>query len=282
MIFPSHCRFVGVIDRRDRPDYQPDDAVYFSSQYMLIFDAPDRCEVYEVTSDGEGFIRKKRDVKKIAGADQTLIYDGMVDITNRADLVRKASDACRGKINTVIFRGVDRHYTFVHEPSLDALKTIEVYDVAPPRPAWLEYNVRRLDETGMFGDLMLTFDYHTLDLKQYEDSTRTTIFPCKASGLNGLFLDSLDGEPQGDIKLVGCNTSKLVFNARYPLKRYEHVNICPLSTRKPRRPFIMRCCQSDKSGPTVIDGVPGTVVHWGASPRDVYNAIRQLAATLQT
>jgi len=204
-----------------------------------------------------------------------------VDITNRAELIRKAADACQGKIDTIVFRGVDRHYTFVHQPSLEELRTVEVYDVAPPEPAWLEYNVRRLDETGMFGDLLLTFDYHTLDLRAFEDAKKTTIFPCKASGLNGLFLDSLDEEPRGDIKLVGCNTSRLVFDARYPLKRYEHVNICPLSTRKPRHPFILRCCQSDKSGPTTINGFPGIVVHWGASPRDVYEAIRQLAATLQ-
>jgi hypothetical protein len=281
MIFPSHCRLIGVIDRRDRPDYRPDDAIYFSSEYMLIFDAAGGCEILEITSEGEGFIRRSAGVKKIAGADRTMIYDGPVDITNRADLMRKAKAACHGKVDTVVFRGVDRHYTFVQAPSLDTLKTIEVYDVAPPEPAWLEYNVRRLDATGMFGDLMLTFDYHTLDLRAYEDRNRTTIFPCKASGLNGLFLDSLDAEPQGDIKLVGCNTSKLVFDARYPLKRYEHVNICPLSTRKPRHPFILRCCQSDKSGPTVINGVPGVVVHWGASPRDVYEAIRQLASTLQ-
>ena len=280
MIFPSHCKLIGVVDRRDRPDYRPDDAVYFSSQYMLIFDASGGCEIYEVASEGEGFIRDMKSVKKIAGTGQTLVYGSQVDITNRADLIRRAEASCRGKIDTVVFRGVDRHYTFVHQPSLETLRTVEVYDVAPPEPAWLEYNVRRLDETGMFGDLMLTFDYHTLDLRAYEDARRTTIFPCKASGLNGLFLDSLDAEPQGDIKLVGCNTSKLVFDARYPLKRYEHVNICPLSTRKPRRPFILRCCQSDKSGPTAIGGVPGVVVHWGASPRDVYEAIRLLAATL--
>jgi hypothetical protein len=247
---------------------------------VLIFDAPDSCSVYDVASEGEGFIRRSKGVKKIAGADQTLVYDRQVDITNRADLIRKTAALCKGKINTVVFQGVDRHYTFVHEPSLEELRVVDVYDVAPPWPAWLEYNVRRLDETGMFGDLMLTFEYHTLDLRAYEDPERTTIFPCKASGLHGLFLDSLDAEPQGDIRLVGCNTSKLVFDTRYPLKRYEHVNICPLSTRKPQRPFILRCCQSDKSGPTTINGVPGIVVHWGASPRDVYEAIRQLAATL--
>jgi hypothetical protein len=163
MIFPSQCKFIGVVDKRDRPDYKPEDVVYFSSQYMLIFDDQGGCEIWEVVSEGEGFIRKKSSVKKIAAASQTMIYDGQVDITNRADLIRKAKAASHGKIDTVVFRGVDRHYTFVHQPSLDTLRTVEVYDVAPPEPAWLEYNVRRLDETGMFGDLLLTFDYHTLD-----------------------------------------------------------------------------------------------------------------------
>ncbi len=59
MIFPSHCKFIGVINKHIRPDYKPGDAVYFSSQYTLIFEAPDRCEIYEVESSGDqGFIRK--------------------------------------------------------------------------------------------------------------------------------------------------------------------------------------------------------------------------------
>lgn len=280
MIFPSHCRFIGVMKKYLMEHYQQGDVIYFSSQYMLVFDAPDSCDIYEAESDGQGFIKKLKEVRKIAGADQTCIYQGEVDITNRADLIRKAAASCSGKINTVVFMGVDRHYTFVQDPSLDDLTTIEVHDVAPPEPAWLAYNVKKLDEAGLFGDMMLDFEYHVLNLKGYEDPARTTIFPCHASGLNGLFLDSLDREPQGDIKLVGCNTSKLVFEARYPLKRYEHVNICPLSTRKPGRPFILRCCQSDKLGLTDINGVQGIVVHWGASPKDISDAIRQLAAAL--
>jgi hypothetical protein len=278
MIFPSHCRLIGVEKKYLKERYRPDDAIYFSSQYLLIFESPDRCEVYAVESDGQGFIKRATSVSKIATADQTLVYEGLVDITNRADLVRRAAAVCRGGVNTVVFTGVDRHYTFVQDPSLHALRTFEVYDVAPPEPAWLAYNVRRLEETGLFGDLMLSFEYHVLDLKDYEDPARTVIFPCHASGLNGLFLDSLDREPQGDIKLVGCNTSRLVFEARYPLKRYEHVNVCPLSTRKPKRPFILRCCQSDRLGPAEIGGVQGMVVHWGASPKEIADAVRQLAS----
>ncbi len=277
MIFPSHCKFIGVISKHIRGGYKPSDAVYFSSQYLLVFETPDRCEVYEISSEGEGFIRKNTGTRKIARAEDTLVYGELVDISNRADLIRRAARECRNGINTVVFKGIDRHYTFIQNPDIRTLTTLEVYDVAPPEPAWLAYNVKKLDDAGMFGELMVDFDYHVLNLKDYEDPNRTTIFPCHASGLNGLFLDSLDEEPQGDIKLVGCNTSKIVFEARYPLKRYEHVNICPLSTRRPTKPFILRCCQSDKLGPTEIGGVPGVVVHWGANPREIFEAVRMLA-----
>lgn len=281
MIFPSHCRFIGVINKFVREGYKPSEALYFSSQYTLVFDSPRRCEVYEVQSAGEGFIRKRTGARKISEASETFVYPDLVDISNRADLIRRAAPRCTSGINTVVFKGVDRHYTFVKDPDMGALTTIEVHDVAPPEPAWLAYNVQRLEEAGMFGELMLAFEYHVLNLKDYEDPRRTTIFPCHASGLTGLFLDSLDEEPAGDIKLVGCNTSKLVFEARYPLKRYEHVNICPLATRKPQKPFILRCCQSDKLGPTEIGGVPGVAVHWGANPREIFEAVRLLASKLK-
>ena len=282
MIFPEQCKSIGAVRRHGRrSDRQRDDGIYFASDYVLVFDAPDRCEIYHVESEGQGFIRRLKKVEKIAAAGQTLVCPDPVDITNRADLLRRAIALCQGGIDTVVFQGIDRHYMFVQRPAPEALTTVAVYDVAPPEPAWLEYNVRRLEAAGMFGDLMFTFEYHTLDLRQYEDPEKTTIFPCYASGLKGLFLDSLDGEPQGDIRLVGCNTSRNVLEARYPGKRFAHVNICPLSTRKPQRPFILRCCQSDLLGLKEIGGVPGVVVHWGASPRDIYEALRKLAATVR-
>ena len=281
MIFPSHCRFIGVVDRYARDNYRPDDTVYFSSQYLLVFDAPDKCEIYQIESAGEGFLRKARDVRKIAAADEVLVYEGPADITNRSFLIKKAAELCHGKINTVVFRGIDRHYNFVQAPDPEALSPVDVFDVAPPWPAWLAHNVQRLDEAGMFGELMLDFRYHVTDLKTYEDPARTTIFPCRASGLKGLFLDSLDEEPRGAVKLVGCNTSKLVFEARYPGKKYEHVNVCPLSGCLPVRPFILRCCQSDRLGLKEINGVKGIVVHWGANPREIYDAIKLLAAELK-
>lgn len=281
MIFPSHCRLIGVVDEYAREGYRPADKVYFSSQYVLVFKAADKCEAYEVTSDGEGFIRDKKGIRKISGTDDTLVYAGPMDITNRAHMMKKAAELCGDKIKTVVFRGVDMHYNFVHEPDLAELTTVDVFDVAPPSPPWLAHNVKRQDEAGMYGELMFDFSYRVKDLKAFEDPERITIFPCRASGLKGLFLDSLDSEPTGDIKLVGCNTSRLVFDTLYPGKKYEHVNVCPLSTVKPVRPFILRCCQSEKLGPKEINGMKGVAVHWGANPREIYEAVRLLASMLQ-
>jgi hypothetical protein len=281
MIFPSHCRLIGVVEKYCRKKYSPSDVIYFSSQYLMDFNSPETCDIYEIKSEGEGFLRKATGVRKIVSSNETLLYDEPVDITNRADLVKKASKLCDDRVNTIIFRGIDRHMTFVHKPDMGALVKVDVFDVSPPDPAWLAYNIKRLDGSGMFGELMLDFNYNVLDLKKYEDNSRTTIFPCKSSGLSGLFLDSLEQEPDGDIKLVGCNTSKLVFEARYPLKKYELINICPLSIKEHKNPFILRCCQSDKLGPVEISGVPGVVVHWGANPREIYEAVRLLAGKIR-
>ena len=119
MIFPLHCKFIGVVDKDLRNNFRPDDQVYFSSQYVIVFESRDRCEIYAVQSEGEGFMRTRSGMQKIAETDETLVYDELVDITNRSCLINKAIELCKGKINTVVFKGVDRHYTFVHKPSVD-------------------------------------------------------------------------------------------------------------------------------------------------------------------
>jgi len=280
MIFPTHCRFVGVVDKYDRKEYLPEDTIYFSSQYVIVFDRTDKCDIYEVSSEGEGFLRERKGLRKISDARETLVYAPPMDITNRAHMIKKAAELCKNGITTAVFRGIDRHYNFVHDPDTSGITGIDVFDVAPPWPAWLAYNIKRQDEAGMYGELMLDFKYHVTDLKDHEDPKRTTIFPCRASGLEGLFLDSLDSEPKGDIKLVGCNTSKLVFESKYPGKPYQHVNVCPLTNVKPKRPFILRCCQSDKLGLKEVNGIKGVVVHWGANPREIFEAVRLLASNL--
>lgn len=277
MIFPQ-CKTVGINPGFLRNGYPSTDLIYFATRYVLVFDSPGRCEIYEISSIGDGeFLKCIVAVKKIAGADSTFVYPEPVDLHDRAKIIQKACQLCKGTITTVVFLGDDQYMTFVKEPDPEALTVVDVYDTAPPQPPKLASSLSRLEEAGLFGEMMLAFDYHVTDLRQYEDASRTTIFPCHVPGLDGVFLNCLEEEPQGDIKLVGCNKSRKVFKERFPLKAFEHINTCPLSSARPSKPFIMRCCQPDKVGPKEIAGIPGMVVSWSANPPEVYEAIRQLA-----
>lgn len=282
MIFPL-CKSVGVNDSFLKNGYPSTDVIYFATQYVLVFDAPRRCEVYEVESSmrEDAFLKNLTAVKKIAAVDRTLVYEVAVDLHNRAGLVEIACRLCKGGVNTVVFKGDDQHMTFVQDPSLKELTVIDVYDTAPPLPSKLARNLRKLEEAGIFGEMMLTFDYHIIDLRAYEDNSKTTIFPCHVSGLHGVFLNCLEAEPHGDIRLVGCSKTKKVFKERFPLKKFEYINTCPQSTASPPRPFIMRCCQPDKAGPIEIGGIPGMVVQWNANPPDIYEAVKQLAYSIR-
>ncbi|HMK46974.1 MAG TPA: hypothetical protein VK436_10145 [Methanocella sp.] len=281
MIFPQ-CRFVGVnagFLKNGRPST---DLIHAATQYVIVPGEPGIFEIYEISSPGTGAMLKEIGaVKKIATAGHTVIYEGQVDLYNRAAVVHKALQLCREPVNTVVFQGFDQHYSFVQDPSLTELTVVDVYDTVPPEPAKLAYNLKKMEEIGMFGDLSLAFKYHLIDLRQHEDPSRTTIFPCNVSGLKGEFMSCLQAEPQGDIKLVGCEATKKAFEARFPGKAYEHVNICPIARVKPSRPFLLRCDQQDRLGPIEIDGVPGAVVRFTANPPEIYEAVTQLAASLK-
>lgn len=282
MIFPQ-CKYVGVNNAFLLNGHPITDIIHSATQYMIIFDGPERCKVLEIGSSGNGALLKDIvNVKMIADSDRALVYEGQVDLFNRASILHKACQLCDDRINTIVFRGFDNHVTFVQDPSLEELTIIDVYDTSPPEPPKLAYNLRRLEEIGMFGEMMLEFDYHVTDLRQYEDALKTTIFPCHVSGLDGTFLNCLDSEPQGAIKLVGCETTRKAFEARFPSKKYEHVTICPLRLVKPSRPFMLRCCQPDKIGPIEIDGIPGVVVSFVANPPDIYEAVKQLANDIRS
>lgn len=279
MIFPL-CQNVGVNNAFFREGRPSTDLIYFTTRFVLVFDGPGQCGIYEIEStprDDSTFMRNLAAVRQISDPGRTLVYGQAVDLDDRPGLVRTACRLCKGGIDTVVFAGIDQHLTFVHEPSLEALAIIEVYDTVPPGPSKLAHCLKKLEDAGMFGEPMLAFDYRITDLRQFEDPGRTTVFPCHVEGLSGLFMNSLDAEPQGEIRLVGCNKTANIFRERFPGKAFEHVNTCPLARARPERPFLLRCCQPENAGPVEIDGVPGMAVEWGASPPAVYAAVQQLA-----
>ncbi len=279
MIFPDEYKHVGhsreIADGRDR-------RIYFLTKYLIVenCDTESSYSLYEVTHQGDELLRDVTDLKMLASSNEIIHYDKELNIKDRALLIDIASDVCRGNINTVIFTGIDKHLTFVHKPDLSAIMDIEIVDVVPPEPSWLASVVRRLEQSGIFGDLTIRFSENLTDLRRFEGEN--TVFPCSSSGLKGKCLDCDVIEENGAL-LVGCEISRVLFESRFPGLEYSFVNICPFKSDvfKPSKPFITRCCRSEKSGIVTINGIRGAMVHWGASEFEVAKAVWELIADIK-
>ena len=273
MIFPEDYKYVGAAS-----EARPGDPIYFSTRYLIHFG--DEITIYEVeTEPGKGFMRAVGSMEPIASGGAIRVYPEKIDTRNRAMLIELASSLCRGRVNTVIFRGPDEHLTFVHEPDPAAITEIEILDVVPPRPSWLVSVVEKLVEAGVLGDLTLKFRERVLDLSRFEGDD--VYFPCTASGL-GRSLDR-DKVEVDDPMIVGCEVSREVFRDMYPGKDFRFLNTCPLSNDQlaPKGPFITRCCKSERSGIRRSGGQLGVVVHWGDGAPKIAEAIRCLAEELK-
>ena len=282
MIFPDEYKHVGVTKALPEGTEEP---IYFLTEYLIEErENPETGSsehaVYRVNKSGEGFLRKVENLELIASGEEVVRYDRELNIKDRTLLIETALELCTGRVNTVIFTGVDRHVTIVHDPDPSSILEIEVLDVAPPEPAWLSQVVRRLEASGIFGDLQVRFTENIIDLRQFEGEN--TVFPCSASGLEGKCLDSDFLTEDGHL-LVGCEISKTLFEARFPELEYSFVNICPFKSEvvSPSKSFITRCCRSEKSGLVTINGFEGAVVHWGASEFQVVEAVRKLVDRLR-
>lgn len=282
MIFPDEYKYVGVTKALPKGTEEP---IYFLTEYLVEErknpekGSPEYA-VYHVNKSGEGFLRKVESLELIASGEEVVKYDRELNIKDRTLLIETALELCTGKVNTVIFTGVDRHVTIVHDPDPSSILEIEILDVAPPEPAWLSQVVRRLEASGIFGDLEVRFTEKIIDLRQFEGEN--TIFPCSSSGLEGKCLDSDTLTENGHL-LVGCEISKTLFETRFPKLEYSFVNICPFKSEivVPSKSFITRCCRSEKSGLVTINGFEGAVVHWGASEYQVSEAVRKLVNRLR-
>lgn len=282
MIFPDEYKHVGVTKALPTGTEEP---VYFLTEYLIEErENPEaggsEYAVYHVKKSGDGLLRKVEALELISSGEEIIRYEKELNIKDRALLIETALKLCTGKVNTVIFTGVDKHVTIVHEPDPSSILEIEILDVAPPEPAWLSQVVRRLEASGIFGDLQIRFTENIIDLKRFEGER--TMFPCSASGLEGKCLDSDVLTEDGHL-LVGCEISKTLFEMRFPELEYSFINICPFKSEVvvPSKPFITRCCRSEKSGLVNISGFEGAVVHWGASEYQVAEAVRNLVNMLR-
>jgi hypothetical protein len=277
LIFPADYKGVGMT--RNDPTVRIGGPIYFSTEF-LIADLPSGYQIYKVKSEGEGLLRKLVSLVLIAKGKEIIKCDEKIDSHDRTRLIESAIPLCNDSINTVIFEGMDKHTTFIQHPSLHEVMEIEVIDIAPPEPPWLDFAIQRLTRSGILGELNVRFTTKFIDLRQFEG--KKMVFPCHASELKGKYLDT-DTDIEDNSTLVGCDISKQIFELRFPDITYKHINMCPLKTELylPMKPFITRCCQSKRSGMVNLNGIDGAVVHWGASEYDIVDAIRMLVKVLK-
>jgi hypothetical protein len=262
MIFPRLCKEVGYASTRPCGD-----RVYFLSRY-LVHETSEGPEVLEVVLDDHqtGLLRRVDEVRVLAAPDEVVWYPKKVQLHNRANLVRLASES--GSLCT-IFTGLDEHLTFVIDPDLPSFMSVFVYDVTPPRPS-LSATIRELEEAGMFSELDIQFVHMLRDISQID----ADVYPCRASG----FTRTLDADLMiGGEKVAGCRTGRELLRECYG-NEFSVTDICPL-TMVSDEPFITRCCRKDQEGITTHHGRLGSVVHWGASPFEIFSAVRELVLT---
>jgi hypothetical protein len=259
VIFPEQCKQVGFASTKPCGD-----KVYFLSRF-LVHPVGDGYEVLEVALEPgtQGMMRRIISSTVIADAREVYRYPGKVQLHDRARLIQLASDS---GYRCTLFFGLDEHMTFVLDPDLSGLLRIHVYDASPPRPS-LSSCVRELEACGLFGELQVAFCHHILDLAQ----VKADMYPCRAAG----FSKTLDADVvQGSERVAGCLTGSQLVNECYGTA-VELLNICPLAEAD-EEPFIARCCRSERGGVGRYNGKYGAVVHWGASPRQIAEAVSAL------
>jgi hypothetical protein len=260
MIFPEHCKHVGHASTKPC-----DDKVYFLSRYLLR-DTGNGHEVLKVTLDphGKGMMRAILSSRVLAETRQVYWYPEKVNLNNRTRLIELAKDS---GYRCTIFTGHDEHRTFILDPDLSGLLKIHVYDVSPPRPS-LSTCIRELESAGMFGDLSVQFCHHIRDIT----AVHADVYPCRAAG----FTKTLDADPmKGGEQVAGCLTGSQFYTECYG-ENFHLVNICPLECVS-EEPFIARCCRSERESLGSWNGHNGAIVHWGAHPVKIYEAVRDLA-----
>jgi len=259
VIFPAHCKEVGYASGMPLGR-----KVYFLSRYLIV-ETDGGYEIGEVhpVPGGTGLMRDIGSCVTLAGAGETTVWPERVILHNRADLIKKA--ASTGKKAT-IFKGIDEHMSFVIDPDPSVLLKVHLYDAKPP-VAVLSDTAKKLEDAGLFGLEEIEFVHHVIDIEEIE----ADVYPCRAGG----FEKTLDNDrPEKGEIIAGCMTARQLLAEEYG-GDFEIINTCP-ADRADEEPFVARCCRSERRG--MVEGKAGFIVHWGASPKDIADAVFAVVA----
>ena len=265
MIFPEHCKVVGIAAEKPCGD-----RVYALSRYLLR-ETDGGYELLEVVLDPseKRVMREIVSSRVLATPYEIFPYPQMVQINDRTRLVRLAQES---GYRCTVFTGLEENMTFVLDPDLQGFLAVHVYDVLPPRPT-LSASLREMEAIGLFGELSVVFDHHVRDIT----AVPADVYPCRAAG----YTRTLDADPlRGGERVAGCLTAQQLCTECYGTD-FTLENICPLE-QITEEPFIARCCRSEREGVGTWNGKLGAIVHWGASPAKIARSVQELVSRWRT
>ena len=240
---------------------------YFSSEYLIHEIKTGVYEILRITlADEPGLLRTVIKTEVVARSDEICVYPGRVQLHNRADLILRAVEA--GKRCT-LFTGIDEHMNFVCDPDPEVLLTVHVYDLIPPFPH-LSETLHSLEKIGIFGELEIRFEDHIEDIR----NTHADVYPCRAGG----FEKTIDSDLlYAGETIAGCMTARLIISECYDGEFLLH-DICPANAAllHHKSPYIARCCRIEREGLVQTGDQIGFIVHWGASPKAISDAVFEL------
>lgn len=258
------------LDERSLREFFLSRQVYRRTRFVVARN-DDGLALVEVTKAGEEeLFVDVTDVRVLASPQETILVDRAdIDTAVPSQLLRAASgiaDAPR----CVVVRGRYGHVNFM----LDAVpRRVHVLDVAPPWPAKLVDQVRRvLDTAEELPATECVSEVVDLEEMAAREPAGHYLLPCRGGGITvpGAEVSYLDEvPPEADWLLLGCARSRAIHDHFYPDRAagVTQVDICPaaLAAARPLPPGearLTKCCLLEEHIETRGDTV---VVPWGAS-----------------
>jgi hypothetical protein len=234
------------------------------------------------TATSEPLFCQVTDISILATPDETiLLHRPEVDTGVPAQMAAVALADGAGH-RCVIVRGKYEHINFILDPEP---RNVHVLDVAPPWPAKLVDQVKRILDTNEDGEQIVAVP-QIVDLEDLAATipAKHYLLPCRGGGIDipgvqSSFLDEVP--PEADWVLIGCERSRAIHDHFYPDKAntVQQVDICPRKlARKMPIPAgdarLTKCCLLEEH--VEVDGST-VIVPWGASLAQVSEGLTQAA-----
>lgn len=238
--------------------------VYRRTEFIVAVRDCERALVQVEHPVGDDILAAVTDLRVLARPDEVAyVVDRAVDTGNASQMARAAA---RAGARVTVVQGRYEHVNFIVEPAPVHVRVVEVIPPEPPKLLEMARAVVDYDEELP----PVALDLEAIDLREL--GSGRVMYPCRASGLDGVFLDAAPPE-LGDWTLVGCERSRQIHVALYGAEPHARVDFCPVARVTGDGSTLMKCCLHERgierSGTSVI-------VPWGATLEEVRAALRGL------